>query len=457
MMAIEADEGGSPTISTTERSPRLAMGSRGRSKSIFIARCTTACMARASCQRSPRSKARARSTMAATTSGASAHPSRSEGAGCVAVAMMSSALVLDPCTCRPERHAKITAPIAQMSVRASTNSQRARACSGDMKAGLPSDVPRRVVWPVPAGPSCSRAMPKSRIFTSPEVVRKMFAGLTSRWTICLSWAAASASSTASATRRTSRRARLAVVALPALAQGLALEQLHHEEDEIPVVLVVEDGDDARVLHLVGDVALAQEPRADRLVARELRVQELDGDPLAVAVARRPDRGHAPGPDLGLEAPLPLQGPAHEGGRAQIFVAGHGSRRRPVSRTPTREGQQEHRVMPAGSPRGARHALGPPSAASSRASASGGREEGTAKAARAGPPKITLACYVATTNAPAPELSLRSRVRRRGHVRGDLRAPVGQAEDAPGLEDPEVPVQWSHERRKRASSSSEGRP
>ena len=57
----------------------------------------------------------------------------------------------------------MVAPTAQRSVCLSTRSQRARACSGAMKAGVPITEPTRVPPPpLCMAPSRTLAMPKSR-------------------------------------------------------------------------------------------------------------------------------------------------------------------------------------------------------------------------------------------------------------------------------------------------------
>jgi hypothetical protein len=82
-----------------------------------------------------------------------------------------------------------TVPNEKMSERAS--SSRARACSGDMYATVPSvlpglvrcsgETPKSSVTEISADAAVSVfANPKSSIFTTPRLVMKMFAGLMSR-------------------------------------------------------------------------------------------------------------------------------------------------------------------------------------------------------------------------------------------------------------------------------------
>ena len=69
----------------------------------------------------------------------------SDTGACVAEAISNSFGVSPSCTNRPVRSAKRIALAAQISVRASTSSQWPRACSGAMKAGVPSIEPDRVI------------------------------------------------------------------------------------------------------------------------------------------------------------------------------------------------------------------------------------------------------------------------------------------------------------------------
>ena len=95
-----------------------------------------------------------------------------------------------------------TTPNENKSVRASNGV--ARTCSGDIYDTVPSVLPGSVnsaarervtssAASAAAAPDVAFASPKSRIFGWPRVVRKMFAGLMSRWTMPLLCAASSAS------------------------------------------------------------------------------------------------------------------------------------------------------------------------------------------------------------------------------------------------------------------------
>ena len=71
-----------------------------------------------------------------------------------------------------------------------------------------------------------------------------------------------------------------------------VEQLHDEERRAVLGdVVVHDAHGARVLHRVGGVPLAQEPRAHARASGQLRVQHLDGELGLVAVRGLVDDGH----------------------------------------------------------------------------------------------------------------------------------------------------------------------
>jgi hypothetical protein len=87
---------------------------------------------------------------------------------------------------------------------------------------------------------------------------------------------------------------LAAESQPALLERLALEQLHYQEcGTIVGDVVVLDSDRVLVPHLVGDVALAQESLAHGAAHRQVGVEHLDGDLVAVAMGRAIHRSHAP--------------------------------------------------------------------------------------------------------------------------------------------------------------------
>ena len=97
-------------------------------------------------------------------------------------------------------------------------------------------------------------------------------------------------------------------ALPRLADGLPLEELHHEE-RLPLLgdVVVQHAHAGRVADLVRDVRFAEEAVAHDAVARELRVEDLERRPLPVPVRRRVHRGHPADAEKRVQVPLAPDG------------------------------------------------------------------------------------------------------------------------------------------------------
>ena len=115
----------------------------------------------------------------------------------------------------------------------------------------------------------------------------------------------------------------AAALLPGVADGLAEEQLHDEE-RLTLLghVVVEDLDGRRVIDLVRDVGLAEEPLADGFLAREVGVEDLEGRALTVAVRRRVHRGHAADAQKAFDGPLPFDDDPYPGGGA-LLITGFG--------------------------------------------------------------------------------------------------------------------------------------
>ena len=104
-------------------------------------------------------------------------------------------------------------------------------------------------------------------------------------------------------------------ALQAILHRLALEQLHHQVRGAGVRsagddVVIEHLDDARVVDFVRGVPLALESLPHLLVARQLRVQHLDGRARAVAVAPGVHRGHPADADQPLQRPFVVEHAAY---------------------------------------------------------------------------------------------------------------------------------------------------
>ena len=107
-----------------------------------------------------------------------------------------------------------------------------------------------------------------------------------------------------------RRACTPPGALPGVADGLALEQLHHEERLAPssVTSSSRTRTHAGVADLVRDVRpRGGSARSTIAVAREVDVEDLERRALAVAVRRRVDRGHPADAEERVQVPLAADG------------------------------------------------------------------------------------------------------------------------------------------------------
>ena len=136
----------------------------------------------------------------------------------------------------------------------------------------------------------TRAMPKSMIFTVPDSVTMMFAGLRSRWTTprlcaCASAASACMQSSAASVRRA------------ALARDERLERLaaHELHDHQPLAVVLEqlvDRGDAGMIEARDGDRLGAETPGDRGIV-QLGVEDLDRDfAMKRLVDRAVHRAHA---------------------------------------------------------------------------------------------------------------------------------------------------------------------
>ncbi len=82
-------------------------------------------------------------------------------------------------------------------------------------------------------------------------------------------------------------AQLAIAALPASVERLAVEQIHHDEDaSVFGRVVVEHADGSRVTDRVGRVAFPHETGALAAVNRQFAVEDLHRDAVGVAEVRR---------------------------------------------------------------------------------------------------------------------------------------------------------------------------
>ena len=177
-LACPVSSGVAPPLGIRTVPPQRPLPSPPGSPSTWNAIRTIVCIVRASDQRPSISCASARSTTVATELGTPGRTEASGGAGLVIAASRSSFTVSASWTRRPVSAVNIVAPRAQMSVRGPTSFQRPRACSGGMNAGVPIAPPLVIV--ACRIESRRRAIPKSRSFTPPSLVRKMLSGLMSR-------------------------------------------------------------------------------------------------------------------------------------------------------------------------------------------------------------------------------------------------------------------------------------
>src|SRR5262245_53717679 len=211
-------------------------------------------------------------------------------------------------------------PRLKTSLRASTRSTAAMACSGGMNAGVPSRLPACVSWSasragriaVPAAvsrtvsggpPARPRAVktlarPQSMTWTSPNAPTITLDGFRSRWITSWAWAYATVWQTCS-NAATNRPRPWAGAGGQQVVQGAALDQLHGEEGAaVGQGTQVVNRRDARVLQLGGDAGLVGEPAGDGRVGRVAVLEQLDGHvPVEGEVAGLVDDADAAAADL----------------------------------------------------------------------------------------------------------------------------------------------------------------
>ncbi len=269
----------------------------------WYARRTPSCIRVASSQRFSLSKASARSTTCATAGLSLGSTDRIGGAGLV-IALSSSSLAVRPsCTSFPVSACHIVAPTDQTSLRPSTWSQRPRACSGDMKAGVPIADPdlrgeagRRQL--AKAGDAEVEHLELAR--TREEDVR----GLDVPVDDALRVRGGEHVEELVGDRQHVVFAELSPASYPPVLERLAVEQLGHEVERPVLGGVVVDHLDGTV---VGDgvrrVALAGEAGTHVGAGRKLGVQHLDGHASAVPVCRGVDGGHTAHAEKHVQPPL----------------------------------------------------------------------------------------------------------------------------------------------------------
>ena len=222
----------------------------------------------------------------------------------------------------------------------------------------------------------ARATPKSVSRALPSMPTRMFCGETSRCTMPSGLPSSSVSSCAAcspASTSTMMRARhvhreRAVRPAPSAGdearEGVALHVLHDEVVALVARPDLEDGDDVRVVDPRGEPRLVEEHLDELGLAREVRVQALDGDePLKAARAREAPEVHGRHPagrELGdqLEAVEP---PALAFDGNELAAQDFGSRAKVMATIMTPRGAQNAPAsprLPDPSTRNRRSACGP---------------------------------------------------------------------------------------------------
>ena len=224
-------------------------------------------------------------------------------------------------------------------------------CSPTVPITRPGSVESDIVGTSrPSGATGSmRARPKSSTFTWPEPSRKTFSGLRSRWTMPLSCAAARPPAISSAISTALRGGRAPV--LQALAERLALEQLHRGVDGALLAAEVVDGEDVRVGEGGDRLRLALEAGERVRVLGEVPRQDLHRDvALELGVARAEHDAHAALAELGDDLVRSEAGPGSE---RHVRTAGIIARASRGSRPPGRAARcgRRRRAAPRGRARG----------------------------------------------------------------------------------------------------------
>ena len=120
------------------------------------------------------------------------------------------------------------------------------------------------------------ASPKSATLIRPSSAMRTFSGLTSRWIRPARCAAASAETTGSSSASVRADGERRLLA-DGVAQRVAGDQLHGQEDGAVVVALVEDRDDVGVRQLRRRAGLGHEAGRELVVVAEPGVHHLDRD------------------------------------------------------------------------------------------------------------------------------------------------------------------------------------
>ncbi len=192
-----------------------------------------------------------------------------------------------------------------MSLRASA--WRPSTSSGERYATVPISAP------VLVDVEMARASPKSPSLIRPSSAISTFSGLMSRWIRPASCAAPSPSTTGSISAR-ARRGEQGALVLEDVAQGVALDVLHHQVGHPVVLALVQDSHDVRVREPGGGLGLAAQPVKELRVAGHVGVQHLQRHiTLQPAVGGHVNGGHPAAGEPGLN-----QVPAiHQGANKRV--------------------------------------------------------------------------------------------------------------------------------------------
>ena len=181
------------------------------------------------------------------------------------------------------------------------------------------------------------ARPKSATLTRPSSAMRTFSGLTSRWISPARWAAASAESDRLEQRERPGRRHRRLLA-DDVAQGVAGDQLHDQEDGAVLVALVEDRDDVGVGQPGRGAGLAHEAGGELVVVAEPGVHDLDRDgAVEPQVGGLVDAGHAAAGDPGADPVAAVEQPPDEGVASSAAASPAGAldltaRRPPAYRT-----------------------------------------------------------------------------------------------------------------------------
>ena len=155
------------------------------------------------------------------------------------------------------------------------------------------------------------ASPKSATLIRPSSAMSTFSGLTSRWIRPARCADASAETTGSSSARVRAGGERRLLA-DRVAQGVAGDQLHGQEDGAVVVALVEDRDHVGVRELRGGAGLGHEAGRELVVVAQPGVHHLDRDGAVEAqVGGLVDGGHAAAGDPRPDQVAVVEDPAGE--------------------------------------------------------------------------------------------------------------------------------------------------